>query len=135
MITISNDGPLLLATNYWDTQHARAGLFFVSWNAGALRLLVPDSQRRAIREMQTGRLFVVTRGPLQGIDCLELMWDDGSDAPYCIHVDMRQSDRTLPSKPDAITVAAYTRAGKQAEWPGRYRTATRLPCLDPWTEH
>jgi len=32
-------------------------------------------------------------------------------------------------------IAAWTRHGKAAEWPAKYRKVSALPCLDPWTDH
>lgn len=135
MITISNNHQAITATNYWDSAHAKRGLYFASWNAGALRLLVPDNQVAEITEMRTGPRCIVTRGKLNGVDCLELMWDDGSDSPYCIHLDMRQTDRAIESEPAAMVVTAWTRNGLAATWPGRYRVTATLPCLLPWVEH
>ena len=66
MITISNAGQAITGTNYWDSPHAKSGLYFASWNAGALRLLVPDNQAAAIAEMLTGPRCIVTRGKLNG---------------------------------------------------------------------
>jgi len=39
--TIENDGPDIVTTNYWTTEHEQRGLFYVSINAGTCRLLVP----------------------------------------------------------------------------------------------
>ena len=44
MITIENRGQAILTTDYWYTPHAHAGYLYLSWNAGAGRLLIPDSQ-------------------------------------------------------------------------------------------
>lgn len=137
MITITNDGPRILQTNYFDTEHAVRGFLFASWNAGALRLLVPDAQLDLVAEMQTGSSVVVTRGMLQGRDALEIMFDDGSDAPFAIHIGTEQTDRSLPDIDDgrAITVTAWRRTGLIGEWPGRYRTAASLPDMRPWRAH
>jgi hypothetical protein len=133
LVRIENDGPRLASTDYFDNEHARRGFFFASWNAGALRLLVPDVRLGMVDEMRTGTLCVVTRGSLEGLPALELMWDDGSDSPFAVHVDQRQADRLVPVAGDPkIQVAAYGRAGLLAEWPGRYRSAPRLPYLAPW---
>jgi len=43
MITIANDGPDIASTNYWATDHARAGIVYLSGNAGAWRLLMPPA--------------------------------------------------------------------------------------------
>ncbi len=41
LVSITNDGPGVLETTYWSTEHARKGLLWVSVNAGAVRVLVP----------------------------------------------------------------------------------------------
>ena len=48
MIMIGNDGPLIARTNYFETELAKNGYFYLSWNAGAARLLVPESQNAFI---------------------------------------------------------------------------------------
>jgi hypothetical protein len=30
VISVQNDGPLIVATNYWDTEHARQGALYLS---------------------------------------------------------------------------------------------------------
>lgn len=137
MIKIVNDGPDIEATNYFHTPHARNGFLFVSWNAGALRLLVPDSMLAVLAEMRTGKIAVVTRGLLERRDALEILFDDETANPYAVHVLMEQCDRIIPDSESGrrILVAAWGRYGKLAEWPGCYRTAEHLPCLDPWVEH
>ncbi|MBK7654609.1 MAG: hypothetical protein IPJ18_05225 [Betaproteobacteria bacterium] len=44
LICIGNDGAKVADTNYFDTGFARLGLMFLSVNANAVRLLIPDSQ-------------------------------------------------------------------------------------------
>jgi hypothetical protein len=135
MFKIINAGGEVTETNYFDSEHAKSGLFFVSWNASVARVLVPDGQMAELDEMRTGRICVISRGPLNGLDCIELMFDDGSAAPYALHVDMRQTDRAVPDEHKPFTVAAWTRAGKVAVWPAKYRLAKKLPCLARWVEH
>lgn len=135
MITISNNGQEIIETNYWDTPNAAAGYFYLSFNAGACRVLVPDSQTATISEMQTGKLAVITRGKLQGRDAYEVMFDDGSDSPYCIHTTTEQSDRLLPAgERGDIAVSVWAREGKQFEIPGKYRSGGTLPDMSPWSE-
>ncbi|MDX9788933.1 MAG: hypothetical protein RBT11_19320 [Desulfobacterales bacterium] len=43
LIQISNDGPEILSTNYWETEHAKKGFLYMSINAGAFRLLPQSS--------------------------------------------------------------------------------------------
>ncbi len=135
MFKIINDGGAIQETNYFDSEHAKSGLFFVSWNASVARVLVPDGRMDVIDEMRTGRICVISRGLLNRVDALELMFDDGSDSPFALHVDMRQTDRAVPDDHKPFTVAAWTRAGKVAEWPAKYRVVKKLPYLMPWIAH
>ena len=134
MITIVNQGQILKSTNYWDSELARNGYFFLSWNAGAGRLLIPDAHKASIREMKTGREVIISRGKLDGRDALELMFEDGSDSPYCIHLVAEQCDRLIPDTDQGggFVVALWTRGGMKLRIPGRYRVVEALPCLDPW---
>lgn len=45
----TNNGAELEDTNYFLTEHAAHGVIFVSWNAGAARILIPKSQEDVIR--------------------------------------------------------------------------------------
>lgn len=139
MIVINNAGQAIASTNYWQTEHAMAGLFYLSWNAGAGRLLVPDLMRGELREMRSARLVIVSSGPWTdqgGRPAMELLWEDGSDNPYCLHLVREQTDRTIPEADQGkMVIAAWTRHGKAAEWPAKYRKVSALPCLDPWTDH
>ena len=64
MITIANRGPLVAATNYWATAMAARGLFYLTFNAGAARLLVPGNSEVVIRELRKRvQHVVVSFGP------------------------------------------------------------------------
>lgn len=137
MLTIRNSGQAIAETNYWGGEHAASGLCYLSWNAGAARLLVPPPMRAAIREMRTAREVIVSRGPWHeqgGRDALELMFEDGSDAPYCVHILAEQCDRMLPETDQGggFVVAVWTRGGMQLRLPGKYREVAEIPCLAPW---
>lgn len=136
LITISNNGPELLETNYWDLDHAKKGFLYLSWNAGAARLLVPDSMISQIDEMRTGKYVIVSRGKFQGREALELLFEDNSDSPYCVHLVTEQTDRLLPDtdQGSGFIVSVWTRSGKQLQLPGKYRVVDTLPHMQPWTE-
>ena len=139
-IQIANSGPEITETNYWDGAHSRAGFYFLSWNAGVARLLVPDVRAGDLRDMRTAQYVIVSRGPWpeqDGREGLELLFEDGSDAPFCLHLSAEQCDRLLPDADQGagFSVVAWTRSGKFASWPGKYRKVTRIPCLEPWSQH
>lgn len=142
MIHIENAAQRILKTNYWDSEHARSGYFFLSWNAGAGRLLVPDAQKPILVEVRSARMVIVSRGPIADPrtggtrPALELLFEDGSDSPYAIHIVEEQTDRNLPetNQGGGFLIAAWTRNGLRQTWPGKYRAVEELPCLLPWSE-
>jgi hypothetical protein len=42
ILAIPNHGPLIVASNYWQSGIAARGLLYLSVNGGAFRLLVPE---------------------------------------------------------------------------------------------
>ena len=64
LLTISNAGPDILATNFWQLPMARAGKFFLSTNAGAFRLLVPALHVGSLKDMRAATLCVRVTRPL-----------------------------------------------------------------------
>src|SRR5690606_22796554 len=124
MISIANKGQIIAKTNFFDSQYARRGLFYLSWNAGAGRLLVPDSQKRAISEMRSAKYVIVSRGPwleYDGADALELLFEDFSDAPYVLTIKQEACDRPLPATDQGggFLISAWTRGGQKLCLPGR----------------
>src|SRR5438034_971361 len=116
LIQISNNGKELKYTNYWDMDHAKQGFFYLSWNAGAARLLVPASQESQIEEMSSAKYVIISKGKLSGKDALELMFEDDSDAPFCLYLDQAQTDRNLPAKDQGsgFDFCVWTQEGKKA---------------------
>lgn len=139
MLTIINNGQDIADTNYWDSDMAKDGNFFLSWNAGAARLLVPDSLKSTIYEMQTGNHVVISRGPWaqqNERDALELMFDDFSDRPFFITICTEQTDRLTPytDQNSDFDIVLWTRDGEHLRLPGKYRVVDQLPCLKAWVE-
>lgn len=139
-LIIENRGQAIVRTNYWDSEAAQHGFLYLSWNAGAGRVLVPDSQKSILREMKGAPAVVVSRGPWHdqgGRDALELMWDDGSEAPFAVHLVAEQTDRLIPDTQQGggFAITAWTRGGLKGRWPGRYRVVASIPDLSPWAAH
>ena len=140
MLTIQNQGKAIVQTNFFDMEQARKGFFYLSWNAGAGRLLVPDVHIGLIPDMVVAQYVIVSRGPwrAQGNrDALELVFEDGSDAPFSLQLMAEQTDRLLPddSQGGGFDVIVQTRQGPQATRPGRYRVVPEIPCMEPWRAH
>jgi hypothetical protein len=98
MIEIQNSGQTITSTNYFQTEHGKAGLFFLSCNAGAARLLMPPKCRVYLDEMLTGNFVSIGRSVINGSDVFEIVFDDGTDTPFCLHLDIAQSDTMVASK-------------------------------------
>lgn len=140
MLSIENDGPDIVSSNFWDTEYARDGYYFLSFNAGAARLLMPRQHRSALRDMRTAGEVIISRGPWPAHlreDAIELMFEDGSTAPFALHFGLEQVDRVLPADDEGrqlvFTVWAWARGPVKAlELPARYRRVATIPCMDPW---
>lgn len=143
-LIIENDAALIVSTNFWQTEMARAGKLYLSTNAGTFRLLVPQQHLGTVREMRTARNVVVSRGPmtLEGQrlpDALELLFDDGTDEPFSLHLSPGQLDR-MPLDSDSTQAWTCTvwvhhvgERGRQVlTKPAHYRRVRRLPDLRPW---
>ena len=139
MLKIDNNGPDIVYTNYWDTEHAQRGYLYLSWNAGAARLLVPDVQIKALPDMRSAAYVIISRGPWReqgGCDALELLFEDDTDSPFSITLRTEQTDRLLPETNQGarLVVGVWTRSGKQMEFSGRYRIVASIPSLQSWSE-
>jgi hypothetical protein len=137
-VRIENAGQRIIETDYWDSEHAQRGLMYLTWNAGAARLLLPDGIKGELREMRGARYVIISRGPWHeqgGRDALELLFEDGSDAPYVVHLVAEQTDRLLPedNQGGGFAVTVWTRGGEKLRLPGKYREVETLPCLEPWS--
>ncbi|EOV9687702.1 hypothetical protein ACN5L4_003688 [Cronobacter turicensis] len=137
MISVVNEGQAIKHTDYWQSEQARAGYLFLSWNAGAARLLVPDAAKPLMKEMRGAQYVIISKGELDGRAALELLFEDGSDAPFVVHMLLDQSDRLLPEAEQGgnFVVTVWTRGGSHLRYPGKYRVVGTLPDLSPWQAH
>lgn len=120
MLTIQNDGAELRTTNYWDSEHASAGLCYLSGNAGTWRLLVPEAAEGLLAEMQTGTRATIEASLYAPKQCVDVVFEDGSDAPFSIAIDRRQIDRAM--EPGQCLLAVWTARGKVLTLPCTIRT-------------
>lgn len=139
VMQINNVGQYLESTNYWESAHAQLGYVYLSWNAGAARLLVPDAVKHSIDEMRTASSVIVSSGPWTeqgGNEGFEILFEDHSNSPYCIHLMAGQTDllphENRPTK--SFPFSVWTSEGKQLELPAKYRAVKAIPCLAPWTK-
>lgn len=118
MITITNDGSGIAATNYWDTEHAMVGLCYLSGNAGVWRLLVPPEAEVMLTEMRTGhRVSIEPSMHMAGH--LDVVFEDGTDTPFSVAIDPKQIDRAM--EPGDCHLAVWTRRGCELMLPCKVR--------------
>lgn len=140
LLAIRNDGPEIAETNYFGTAQARAGYVYLSTNAGCFRLLIPGRiLPDMLREISAAQEVIVSRGPWPERgrpDALEIMFEDGTDAPYALHIGTEQTDR-IPEEGDQgkpWTFTVWGPAGKALTLPCRYRLVPRIPWMQPYRE-
>lgn len=109
MITIINNGPAIVSTNYWQTEQANTGMCYLSGNAGALRLLVPEAAEGLLQEMRTGTHATIEPSLHAPGLCWEVVFEDGSETPYSLAIDKRQTDRAM--QPGRCRLTIWTQAG------------------------
>ena len=141
ILSFENDGPTIVRTNFWDTVLAKKGGMYVYPNARSVRLLVPAHHVEEVRHGINGSYeVIVTRdlGP-QG-HCpyaMELLFEDGSAAPFSLHVGIQQSQSVPPPEESGRTDLRCIVYGPclevLADLPAKSRVAP-LPCLAPWKE-
>lgn len=134
LFEVINNGQDIESTNYFDSEHAMRGAFFLSINAGCVRLLVPDIQQSEIQEFKTAKYAILSRGPWPEMgkeDALELLFEDFSDTPYAIHVVTEQCDM-LPDGKGDWRLSVWSREGKRFECPLKYRHVDKIPCMKEW---
>jgi hypothetical protein len=98
---------------------------------------VPDSQKQVIREMRSAKYIIISRGPWTGKggrEALELLFEDESDSPFCLHLVAEQCDRLIPDyqQGGGFDIIVLTRGGEKLRLPGKYRVVDSVPCLEPW---
>ncbi len=104
MLTIKNNGPDIIETNYFESELARRGAFFLSINAGAFRLLVPPGQETVLDDFCAVKEIIVSRGPWVAMgrnEAIEILFDDHSKSPYSIQMGATEQVDRLPAKEDA----------------------------------
>ena len=54
-----NDGEKLISTNYWQSEPAKKGECYLTWNKGTGRLLVPQSFIQLIEEIKRTKIVEI----------------------------------------------------------------------------
>lgn len=131
-LTTRNDGPRILASDYWGGEYDAAGYAVMDGNAGAVRLLLPTGMD-GVADMRAARGVAITVGrhAQLGREMVEILFDDGSDAPFALYLAPEACSR-LPGKNRSAPFLVY---GPGPELLIETVCAVRraqLPHLAPW---
>jgi hypothetical protein len=113
LITIENDGNTIRKTDFWDSAYAKKGLFYLSGNAGAWRLLVPDNCQSLLSEMATGKYAEMELSTHAGVPAVIIWFVDGTRTPYRLLLDLRSVERKITRTKSRSPLLIYTRKGLQ----------------------
>ena len=133
---IRNQGQAVVETDYWDSTLAEHGLCYLTWSAGAARLLVPESMQHILPTISAADSVIISQGPWHeaGVDnALEVLWEDGTDSPLALYIQDEACDRILTAG-DAgreFPFSVWTREGKHQSWTAYLRQVSSLPHLQP----
>lgn len=140
LFEMENDGAKLLSTNYFDSKFGKAQLMYLSFNAFAGRLLIPDSHKdQILSEVKTARHAVLSMGKIYDPvkkhwqEMGELMFEDDSSAPFSVMIQRDLIDRTIRRENQESTLTLHTRDGASPTTFKLYiRTVGELPHMLPW---
>jgi hypothetical protein len=130
-------------TDYWKSLHAQNGFLHLQYNARRFSLLVPPSFEHALPNICTGKIAVISRGafPECGkLDFFEIMFEDYSDSPYCIHISPEQLSilpgcefRNVELRMSVLIQGGGNKPKKVLDLPCYFRMVNRIPCAKPYS--
>lgn len=86
---IANNGQLIVKTNFWESAFGKNGYYYLSLNAGACRLLVPNMDY--MHEIRTGKFTKINLGEdSSGRMCCEVVFEDGTYSPFTLNISLNQ---------------------------------------------
>lgn len=138
---IANDGAQIADTNYFDRWNAQEDdAIFFSVNAGAIRVLLPARKAAVyVPEMRKASECILSLGSyVDRREGAEVLWEDGSDAPFAIHTAIEAFDLVPgPPPPDKEWVlSVWTKENGTLRnvltLPCFWRRVPRIPWMKPW---
>jgi hypothetical protein len=135
LLRIENDGAEIIETNFFDSDLAKKGGCYLSTNACAFRLLVPDSRLGFLSDMRTAREVLVTRGAwpaMKQSEAMEILFEDDTNEPFMLILGAPQVER-FPTPEDEgreLPFTVWTRGPVKAEtFKAYYRKVNKLPYM------
>lgn len=137
-LTINSDGEKIVSSNYWDTSHAQQGLFYLSVNAGAFRLLIPDEWASTMPADFGRRHAIITRGWHEVGEMMHEIMFTRDDSSRIYHEDLyedcvdRQFSIEEAASQDRQLILYHRNCIEMIRMPVFFRAQKYLPCLEPW---
>lgn len=119
MFTIINEGQEILSTNYFESENASHGYYFLSINAGCIRLLVPKKMIYDLHDMSKAKKIIITYGKWpeeNNRKAFLIKFDDGSELPYISIVTEEQCDRLIKEEKYIVDFSVWTEDGLFKKW-------------------
>ena len=139
LILITNDGPSIATSNYWDSEMAQTGILAVSYHAGSLRVLVPEVLAGQIPDMIKGGkeawfILIKDYAGEDGEIVFQYVVQDGSDEPWSFCGGMHSILGALAvTKGTKLSSSIWTRSDGQIikcwEAPAKLAEAEELPAV------
>lgn len=142
LLTIGNNSQEITSTNYWELPYNTRGEFYISINAACVRLLIPekfDADIDFIDALLSSKQIILSILKKYLIEenklAIELMFDDHSQNPYCIHMGAHQIDRLFLNEDNNkitrfISYAKGLRVVNDTHCGIRH--VNKIPCMSEW---
>ncbi|POB47086.1 hypothetical protein [Vibrio vulnificus] len=129
------DGGVIRGTNYWATNFNALGYVFILALEHSVVLFAPDSLREQLcKEIEAATTVEVNHGisaQHEGIEFLEIIFDDNSRTPYCLEVSVEQQAQIVsPLKPGFKSFTVAFSDGTSLSGPAVVTTNRSLPTVD-----
>lgn len=130
-----DDNGIIRETNYWATNFNVLGYVFILALEHTVVLFVPDSLREQLcKEIEGATSIEVNQGPSthhDGMEFLEIIFDDNSRRPYCLEVSVgQQAQVVFPLQNGFKSFSIVFSDGTSLAGPAAVTTNRSLPTVD-----
>ncbi len=129
------DGGGVRGSNYWATNFNAQGYYFILALEHSMVLFAPDSLREQLcKEIEGATAIEVNHGisaQQEGIEFLEIIFDDHSRTPYCLEVSVEQQAKIVfPLKNGFKSFTVAFSDGASLSGPSVVTTNRSLPTVN-----
>ncbi len=142
---ITNNDKDITSTDYWTSPAGKLGRFFLSFNAGACRILYPNLPAEDLKAMKLAEEIIISIGVSPDLGdrlAYEILFDDTGINPYSMHTTTEAADRILGQEDHgkSLEISIWTEKIKGGSRKtccifrrkAKFRVVPEIPCLEPW---